>query len=126
MVGDLLHWRISQKIGTLRRGFRLSRQLGRRPVMKIGTPIALIFGFALAVPTAALAQHVDVGPGGVTVGVSRDRDHDRDRHQPAHENSRDHHHHDRPNVRVERGHEHHDHVDRGDHHRDASRHDRRD
>lgn len=85
--------------------------------MKYGMPIALLFGLAIAYPTASVAQHVDVSPGGVTVGVSRDHDRDRGNHhhhQPADRHSGDHHH-DRPNVHVERGHDHH-HVDRDQHH----------
>lgn len=36
--------------------------------MKYLAPFALIFAFAIAVPTASVAQHLDVGPGGVSVG----------------------------------------------------------
>lgn len=93
--------------------------------MKYGMLIALIFGFAIAVPTATVAQHVDVGPGGVTVGVSRDHERHRDRHhRPADEHSRDHHH-DRPIVHERSRDHHHHNVDRGEHH-DASRRDRHD
>ena len=89
--------------------------------MKCGTPTALIFGLALASPTTAMAQHVDVSPGGVTVGVSRDRDRDRHHHPTADQHSRDHHD-DRPEVRIERSGEHRHQVDRGErHHHDASR-----
>lgn len=73
--------------------------------MKYLAPFALIFGFALALPTASIAQHVDVGPGGVSVGVSQG--HDRD-------------HHDRPVVEEHSHDRDHDHavvrIDRDDHH----------
>ncbi|MCJ2030809.1 hypothetical protein MKK50_15665 [Methylobacterium sp. J-043] len=59
--------------------------------------IAAIVSLALS-PVAALAQHIDVGPGGVGVhGDSHGERHGeghRDRHDDHHEVVREHHHHD--------------------------------
>lgn len=90
--------------------------------MKYLAPFAVVFGIAVALPTVSVAQHLDVGPGGVSVGVNNGRDHDGDHHdrpviidQRSHDHDHDH---DHPVVRVERGHDDHHDDHRDDHRRD--------
>lgn len=80
--------------------------------MKVLAPAALAFGIAIVAAAPASAQHVDVGPGGISVGGHAD--HDRDHHdhtvgQAPHDD------HDHSSVRIDHGHDdsHHD-----DHHED--------
>lgn len=87
--------------------------------MKYLAPFALIFGFAIAAPTPSLAQHLDIGPGGVSVGVNHDH-HDRDHHdRPAvhdeHHDDGDH----GPVVRIDHDHPDDHHGDRHDSHHDS-------
>ena len=88
--------------------------------MKYLAPFVLIFGFAIAVPTASVAQHLDVGPGGVSVGVNQG--HDRDHHdRPVVEERTHDRDHDHAVVRIDPPRDTHrgtHHGDRHDGHRD--------
>lgn len=85
--------------------------------MKFAFPATLLLGLAVALPTATIAQHVDLPD----VKHGRDRHHDRDRSDHHARDRR----HDRPVVHIERREHHHD-ARRSDHHHDASRGHRRD
>ncbi len=81
--------------------------------MKILIYLTAAASMAFASPLA-LAQHVDVGPEGVTVGVHHE--HDRDHHDvgSVHEHDSDHAH---SAVQIEHGHDDHEHLDvHHDHH----------
>ena len=78
--------------------------------MKYVAPLAIVFGLSLALPTASMAQHLDIGPGGISVGEHHDHDAYHHDHVIVHEHDHDHdgYHHDHVFL--------HEHDHDGDHH----------